>query len=191
MMKYNSRYKCSVCPRLGGTIPCKNCECSHYCSDECRVVDLPVHRMLCKSYARFKIFLGQSKRRAIYLPVDGPGPEFVWIEMEKESEYCLPRFEALQQDYLGGSKNHLLLQIPQDMVSMVKIFPYIMLVYGSAPPYTDQPLNKSISTLLGKETHGVRGPVIAFGHTTHQRADGQRSDFVTDLDTRDLAVISN
>jgi hypothetical protein len=77
------------------------------------------------------------------------------------------------------------------MVSMVKIFPYIMLVYGSAPPYTDQPLNKSISTLLGKETQGVRGPVIAFGHTTHQRADGQKSDFVTDLDTSDFAVISN
>jgi hypothetical protein len=97
----------------------------------------------------------------------------------------------MRKNFLGGSKDDLSFRIRQDMVSMVSIYPDIMIKYGSVPPYSDQKLNKSISALLGKEAHGVRGPVIAYGLIESEYEDGEHSGFVSDLDTTDLTVITN
>lgn len=192
MMAYRYSDRCLVCSRWQNTFPCKHCECSYYCSIECQVVDLPVHRTLCKSFAQFECDLAPAKRRAIYLPVDGP-PQFVWLEMDESAHYDQPDFPAMLKNFLGYSKNYATFSIQQDMVSMAKTYydQCIMLLYASDQTYTDQPLNKSISTLLGKSAHGVRGPVLAFGQIAHEWEDGQQDLFVTDLDTTDLPIITN
>jgi hypothetical protein len=193
-MSYDHTTKCLVCPRHHDAAPCTHCECSRYCSDECKVVDLPVHRTLCKSFAQFSFSPTMEKRRAIYLPVHGPNPEFVWLEMDENTAYSQPNVTAMDRDFLGSSKDQFHFRIEQDMLSMTTTesgYPEITLVYGSVPPYTDQPLNKSISTLLGQEVHGIRGPVIAYGEFININEDGEKERFVTDLDTTDLAIITN
>jgi hypothetical protein len=190
-MSYDYTTKCLVCPRYHDAAPCTHYECSHYCSDECKVVDMPVHKTLCKSFAQFKALSGLHKRRAIYLPVDGSHPEFVWLEMDEQTDYTDPNFPAMHRDFLGGSKDQIYIRIRQDMLSMASTLsdhPEIILVYGSIPPYTDQPLNESVSALLGKQVHDVRGPVIAYGLLEEAFKDGH---YVTDLDTTDLGVIAN
>ena len=191
-MLYDYSHKCLVCPKLNNAAPCTNCECSYYCSIECKVVDLPVHRTLCKSFAQFKDRSDPAIRRAIYLPVDGPNPEFVWLEMDEKTQYDLVDTAAVRENFLGESGDVFTIRIEQDMVSMRRTYdknpPIIVLAYGETPPYTDQPLNRSISTLLGKETHGVRGPVIAYG-LLFPNDEGIHP--VTDLDTTDLPVIAN
>lgn len=194
-MLYDCSHKCLVCPKLNNAAPCTHCECSYYCSIECKVVDLLVHRTLCKSFAQFKTRPGPAQRRAIYLPVDGPNPEFGWLKLDEKIQHDFVDTVAIRKDFLGDSGNFYVTTIEQDMVSMRRTYdrhpPIIVLVYGETPPYTDQPLNRSISTLLGQETHGVRGPVIAYGLLfPNNEEDGGRYS-VTDLDTTDLPVITN
>jgi hypothetical protein len=193
-MSYEFSNKCLVCPREHNAAPCTNCECSHYCSNECRVVDLPIHKTLCKSFAQFETVPDIDKCRAIYFSVDGSNPEFVWLELDEETDYQQPNIPTMCKDFLGGSKERLHTLITQDMLSMVRTsegFPEIVLIYGSVPPYTDQPLNKSISALLGIEVHGVRGPVIAYGQFVDPGEDDEEELSITNLDSTDLPVIAN
>ncbi|CAD0101313.1 unnamed protein product [Aureobasidium mustum] len=189
MEVYNrhNRKQCLICPRLD-TYPCAKCDCSHYCSKECQVVDLPVHRTICKSFAQFKDKPSPAVCRAIYFPVDRPNPEFVWLELDKQYAYDQPDLAAMRKSFLGDSEDYLWpIQLNADFVRMTKVYPHIILGCGSK----DAPANQSISTLIGKESYGVRGPFIAYGQVKVIKEDGEKYPVVTDLDTTDLTILTN
>ncbi|KAG9909171.1 beta-glucanosyltransferase gel2, partial [Aureobasidium melanogenum] len=194
MQHYNhhNRKQCLVCPRHEKTEPCVNCQCSHYCSKECQVVDLPVHRALCKSFAQFRDRPNQAVRRAIYLPASRPNPEFVWLKMDQKYGYNQPDLASMRANYLENSENCLWpVEVNVDLVRMAKIYPHIIFGYQSKPPSKDEPINQSITKLTGNDDHGVRGSVIAYGQIKQEGEDGVKQPIVTDLDTTDLRIITN
>ncbi|KAK6001900.1 hypothetical protein QM012_002390 [Aureobasidium pullulans] len=153
---------------------------------------MPVHRTLCKSFAKFETKPSPAVCRAIYFPVDRANPEFVWLEMDKLYGYTQPDLAVMRKSFLGGSKDYLWpIQLNADFVRMTKVYPHIILGCGSKPPSLDQPVNESISTLIGKQSHGVRGPFIAYGQIKKVNEDGEKYPVVTDLDTTDLTILTN
>jgi hypothetical protein len=74
---------CSKC-NAPGTNWCSTCGSSHYCSKLCQKDDWPVHKLLCKSFARdFTIDKapGDTYYRAIVFPPENETPRFVWVRM--------------------------------------------------------------------------------------------------------------
>jgi hypothetical protein len=65
-MSYEFSNKCLVCPREHDATPYTNCECSHYCSNESKVVDLPIHRTLCKSFVQLETVPDIDKWRHLF-----------------------------------------------------------------------------------------------------------------------------
>ncbi|KAH0274340.1 beta-glucanosyltransferase gel2, partial [Aureobasidium melanogenum] len=159
---------------------------------ECQVVDLPVHRTICKSFAQFKTKPSPAVFRAIYFPVDRPNPEFVWMKMDEHYAYTQPDLAAMRKSFLGDSKDCLWpIHLEADHVRMMKIYPHIILGCSLKVPSLDDPVNQSITTLIGKEVHGVRGSFIAYGQIKQEDEDGKKYPIVTDLDTTDLTIITN
>lgn len=156
------------------------------------MVDLPVHRTICKSFARFKTKPSPTVCRAIYFPVDRANPEFVWMDMDKQYAYTQPDLAAMRKSFLDDSTDYLWpIHLNADFVRMMKIYPHIILACGSKAPSLDDPVNQSITSLIGKQFHGVRGPFIAYGQIKHENEDGEKYPVVTDLDTTDLTIITN
>ncbi|KAI4730658.1 hypothetical protein E4T49_01662 [Aureobasidium sp. EXF-10728] len=189
-VRLHDQVRCRACPRWIDTIPCPNCECSYYCSKECRVLDLRVHGTLCKSFAHFKNRPGPNVRRAIYFPVDRPHPEFVWLEMDKRYAYNQPDLTAMRERFLGGSRKDYRwpAEIDEDIVLMTEIYPQIIVACRPEPP---APLNKSLCTLAGGCPRPLRGPFIAYGQTRQEDAEGEDHPVVTDLDTTHLTPLLN
>lgn len=113
-MEPKDKKQCAMCPRPGKA--CLRCTNIHYCSKEvsqviqilhsslttllqCRKEDWPVHRTLCASFSKFKDRPHSQVRRAIYFPVDGSKPEFVWLPMENDH----PVFDAINKTYFGST----------------------------------------------------------------------------------------
>lgn len=156
------------------------------------MVDLPVHRTICKSFAQFKTKPNQTVRRAIYFPVDRPNPEFVWMKMDEQYDYTQPDLVAMRKSFLADSKDYMWpIHLEADYARMLKIYPHIILGCSSKAPSLDEPVNQSITTLIGKQGHGVRGSFIAYGQIKLKNEDGQKYPVVTDLDTTDLTIITN
>lgn len=155
-------------------------------------MDLPVHRTICRSFAQFKTRPSPSVRRAIYFPFDRPNPEFVWMEMDQQYGYNQPDLVSMRKTYLKVSDENYVwpVQLNTDYVRMTKIYPHIILGCSSKVSSMDQPVNKSISTLIGREFHDMRGAFIAY-RQIKENGDGERCPVVTDLDTTDLTVIAN
>lgn len=156
-------------------------------------MDLPVHRTICRSFAQFRTRPSSAVRRAIYFPPERPNPEFVWMEMDQQYGYDQPDLVSMRKTYLEVSDENYVwpVQVNTDYVRMTKIYPHIILGCSSKTSSLDQPVNRSISTLIGKEVHCMRGALIAYGQIKVENEDGERCPVVTDLDTTDLTVIAN
>ena len=72
---------CTVCDKLGSKI-CSGCHNIRYCSVKCQVKDRPLHKLLCKTFNKFKEKPSTNLVRAIFFPADGDSSRFVWLEDE-------------------------------------------------------------------------------------------------------------
>lgn len=182
--------KHSLCSRCDnpGTLQCFGCKCSRYCSPACQKSDWPTHKLLC---AKLKEFDEPSRPstdsvRAIYFPLDGPAPEFIWIKVR-----------------LGDTIRNLYLPVPTS-------FPPAALPYVDPPHYIgyleanpilkrsypgrigswspgllmeNWPQNKSCAKIDKALPKIVFGPVIYFGMCR----DLDTVDFCNTVDhTRDI-----
>tara|TARA_R110002003_G_scaffold1193_1_gene22740 strand:- start:15860 stop:16423 length:564 start_codon:yes stop_codon:yes gene_type:complete len=53
-----------------------------YCSQECQQHDLAQHSTLCSSFKNFQQRPSDQHYRAIYFPINGTNPEFIWLRMD-------------------------------------------------------------------------------------------------------------
>lgn len=193
--KYHNRRRCAVCPRKQETFVCINCGCSYYCSRQCKKLDEPVHQALCKPFEKLEDRPSESVRRAIYFPVDSPLPKFVWLQMDQRYDHRQPNLDDMRKNFLGDpqvSDDYVWpVEVDKDFVYMTEVNPSIILGWGSKKPSTDQPLNQAITMLICNESHGVRGPIIAYGQTRATKGLVSGTSCVTDLDTTDFTVIVN
>jgi len=82
---------CSMCSQ-SRTIICTVCNCSPYCSEDCRETDRPIHQRLCSSFRDFGVASAPlpGLRRAIVFPEDRTKPRFVWVGLAKSARPNAP-----------------------------------------------------------------------------------------------------
>ncbi|KAL3441576.1 hypothetical protein BJX65DRAFT_313664 [Aspergillus insuetus] len=73
---------CVMCNRTPA-LQCTTCGSTYYCTEDCKMSDLPSHSLLCTEFAtqppRPSNSHIQSHRRAIFFPVDDERPRMIWI----------------------------------------------------------------------------------------------------------------
>jgi len=80
-----------------GMASCSGCYAALYCSRECQVADRPYHKRLCNQQARFDEANRPSPRhiRCVFMAVDQPGPDFIWVECDAEGRVSRSHLETL------------------------------------------------------------------------------------------------
>ncbi|KAK3363737.1 hypothetical protein B0T25DRAFT_562725 [Lasiosphaeria hispida] len=88
---------CIRCHKDGAAFKCAGCTAARYCSRECQVADRPYHKQLCCRWAQFDEAHRPSPRhtRCVFMDVDKPGPDFLWVEFDTEGGFSRSNLESL------------------------------------------------------------------------------------------------
>jgi hypothetical protein len=82
-----ARTLCTVCNGHGAT-ECSICKSASYCPEKCKKRDERVHRILCREFVHFTSKPRPTEKAvlALYFPIRGTAPEFIWFENDRKVE---------------------------------------------------------------------------------------------------------
>ncbi|KAF2868069.1 hypothetical protein BDV95DRAFT_501280 [Massariosphaeria phaeospora] len=162
---------CAMCKNLG-TQSCTDCREIRYCSQACQKSDWPVHELLCKALKDF----GHEKRpgpnfkRAIYFPVAGPKPHFIWLRISDDAVVDLSTVPEDTTDMtlaFAVTNNRVLHRVLDTTLAFVAKMIQLRPKSATASP---EP-NRSLTTVDEEFLRFWGGPALVFGFKDE---DGQK-----------------
>ncbi|KAF2183482.1 hypothetical protein K469DRAFT_582613 [Zopfia rhizophila CBS 207.26] len=155
---------CAMCNKPG-TMTCGGCHCSRYCSGDCQKLDWPVHKLLCKTFRDFETRPGNKFKRAIYFPVSGTGPKFIWLQFEGYDLEDKPYYEQPVYGTLLGEDKPATERvfIDENMIVRRNLAHTIILAVRSTFVYDGSLPNKSVAKVDEELGYQWKGSFVALG----------------------------
>ncbi|KAK5729027.1 hypothetical protein LTR15_002168 [Elasticomyces elasticus] len=158
---------CPICNEPASQV-CAGCRDVQYCSQECQEADWCAHKLLCKTFTKMKFPPSQGMVRAIYFPLLGNKPQFLWLQV---GQVASAGDIGLKYEERVGCRLPDRKVIKQNAITDAFLEQHINLCYDARLFTVNSSVVKAMSDSSRKT--GLRGPILAFcGVQSIAAADG-------------------